>query len=383
VQKIKVIHFHNGSGGGVLSVIKNLVQFSQHPFIEHHVLYTINLTATKYYPINNIKGAASEQVFYYSPKWNFYYTCKQLYKLIDKNALLVAHDWLELGMISNLGLQNKVISFLHGDYDYYYQLAMGHQQAVDAFFCIANSIQQQLIKKANNVAVKIFYTPFPVPNAVVNANKVVNNNIVFIGRLTNEKGYPILPIIDAILQKNGVCLHWHIVGESNVESIMVKWDKNANTYFYGNIDNEKVMKLLENMTYFILPSIAEGMPVSLIEAMKASLVSFVNDINGGIQQLIENNVTGFKINNNEPLQYANAIISIINNLPKIELLQKNANEMANKLFNPIINAQNIENLMYEIYNLPGKVKFAKKVYGSRLDQTWIPNYITQILRNNN
>ena len=380
MKKIKVIHFHNGSGGGVLSVIKNLLQFSQHKYIEHHIVYTININITKHYPLNNIVGAASEQVFYYSSKWNFYYTCKQLYKLFDDDALLVTHDWLELGMASNLGLQNKIVSFLHGDYDYYYQLAIGHQQAVDAFFCIAKSIQQQLSISINNALIKICYTPFPVPNALSSANKNINKNIVFVGRLTSDKGYHLLPLIDSILQKQHVKLHWHIIGEINSESKMVTWDENSTTNFYGNIDNEEVIKLLENMTYFILPSIAEGMPVSLIEAMKAKLIPFVNDIKGGIQELIENNVTGFKILNNEPNYYANAILSIIHNLPLIYWLQNNAKDRADTLFNPTINTQNIENLMYEIYQMPNKLKISKKVYGSRFDQKWMPNGITKLVR---
>ena len=120
---MKVYHFHNGSGGGVFSVIKNLLEFSQSPDIENHVIYTINKLNQPSYTIGNLKGAASEQIFYYSPKWNFFHTCKLLAKLLpDEKVIIVAHDWLELGLVSNLGLQNKVVMFLHGDYNYYYQL---------------------------------------------------------------------------------------------------------------------------------------------------------------------------------------------------------------------------------------------------------------------
>ena len=42
MDKIKVYHFHNGKGGGVLSVIKNLLRFSDTAMIENHIIYTIN-----------------------------------------------------------------------------------------------------------------------------------------------------------------------------------------------------------------------------------------------------------------------------------------------------------------------------------------------------
>ena len=92
-MKIKIYHFHNGGGGGVLSVIKNLLKYSNNPAIENHVIYTINKEEKGVYVINNLEGAFSEQVFYYSQKWNFYYTCRQLAKLLpDCKAIIVAHD---------------------------------------------------------------------------------------------------------------------------------------------------------------------------------------------------------------------------------------------------------------------------------------------------
>ena len=146
MSKKKVYHFHNGGGGGVLSVIRNLLKFANNPAIENHVIYTINKEEKAVYSINNLEGAFSEQVFYYSPKWNFYYTCRQLAKLLpDNKALVIAHDWLELGMMSNLGLQNPLILFLHGDYDYYYQLAQQHEPAIDQFICVAQNIETNLI----------------------------------------------------------------------------------------------------------------------------------------------------------------------------------------------------------------------------------------------
>jgi hypothetical protein len=111
---LKIVHFHNGSGGGILSVIRNLLAYRQHPDIENHVIYTINIEQIHDYKINHLVGAASERVFYYSPKWNFYFTCRQLAKLLpDDEALMVAHDWLELAMISNLGLNYPVVQFIN------------------------------------------------------------------------------------------------------------------------------------------------------------------------------------------------------------------------------------------------------------------------------
>ena len=113
-KNIKIFHFHNGTGGGVLSVIRNLIAFQQNADIESHVIFTINTDEIKNFKMPLLKGVESSQVFYYNSQWNFYHTTRQLAKLlIDRDCILIAHDWLELGMVSNLGLNNPVVHVLH------------------------------------------------------------------------------------------------------------------------------------------------------------------------------------------------------------------------------------------------------------------------------
>ena len=381
MDKIKVYHFHNGTGGGVLSVIKNLLEFSRTPQIENHVIYTINKLNNSHYNINNLKGAASEQVFYYSPNWNFYYTCKQLSKFIpDSNALLVTHDWLELGMISNLGLQNRVITFLHGDYDYYYQLAQLHESSVDLFIAIAKNIEQNLKSKLQPKNNNVAYLRFPVPD--VNLSETENrNNIIFIGRKTVDKGFNLLPKIDELLIKNNIFLNWHIVGEGDyVDKESAGWINTGRVKIYGRLSNESTLELIPKMNYYILPSIAEGMPVSLIEAMKAGVIPFVNDIDGGIQELINQRESGYKIYSNDPQLYANYIAEVHHDNSLFEKIKNNCILIANKLFDPLENSDLLDAAFLNVVQTKKRVKVASKIYGSRLDHPLIPNFITNAIR---
>ncbi len=382
MQKIKVYHFHNGSGGGVLSVIRNLLQSSNNVEIENHVIYTINKKLLKTYTINNLKGAASETIFYYSPNWNFQYTCKQLAKLLpDDKAIIIAHDWVELGMASTLGIQNKVIQFLHGDYDYYYDLAKLHGKAVDAFIAIADSIKEQLLFRMPERIEAIHYLRFPVPDSNCKINIEKENAVVFIGRCTNDKGFHLLPEIANYLQQQGIKLQWHIVGEVEKNVLTdFHWNADVDVHFHGSIANEKVRDLLCKSKYFILPSIAEGMPIALIESMKAGAVPLVNDLPGGIQELVFNNKTGFKIDNNNPTEFvAKLKFLILNNNSFLEM-SNNCIEQSNNLFNQFVNTELIENTIKEISLNKSQLKRSYKVYGSKLDQQWIPNAITSFIR---
>ena len=294
------------------------------------------------FTIDTLEGAASQKIFYYSPKWNFYYTCRQLAKLLpNKDAVVIAHDWLELGMMSNLGLQNPLVLFLHGDYEYYYQLRKLHEKAIDRFICVAQSIQIKLAERLPQRKNDIEYNRFPVPEVKYNPQKKNKGNIIFIGRLTAGKGYTLLPVIAKKICERNIDATWHIVGTPDGEmKEEVVWDNNIRVHFYKNISNDEVLRLLQEMEIFILPSVAEGTPVTVVEAMKAGAIPLVNNINGGIQELVENDSTGYKINDNNVEEYAKKITELIQNEMLAERLRKNCIEKANALFDPYQNTKN-------------------------------------------
>lgn len=382
-NKIQVYHFHNGGEGGVLSVIKNLLRFSKNINIENHIIHVINNSKISNYNFEYTEGVSSEQVFNHNNSNNNYYTYKQLAKLLpNEDAIIIAHDFLELGMISNLGLQNRVIHFLHGDYNYYYELAILHQNSIDKFVAIANDISINLQSLIPSRISDIFYFRFPVP-FVKNKNK--NNiikNIIFIGRLEEGKGYHLLPKIDRLLREKKIIVNWHIVGENKYDNTCdLSWDKESFVFFYGKMLNNNVLELLENMDYYILPSLSEGLPVSLVESMKAGVIPFVNDIKGGIQEVVVNGITGFKIPKNNAMLFADSIATLTTDEKLALSISNNCIHWANKYFDPYINTILIEDCIIQTFLLQKKIKNKKKIYTSRLDKIWLPNTITKLLRN--
>ena len=381
MSKIKVYHFNNGGGGGVFSVIKNLLKFSKDPDIENHVIYTINKEKSDNFSIPSLEGAASQQVFYYSPQWNFYYICKQLAKLLpDEKAVVVAHDWLELGMMSNLGLKNSVVQYVHGDYDYYYQLAKLHAASVDKFIAVAENIKTKLVKLLPERESDIYYLRFPVPVGEKRISGFGGGNIIFIGRLTEEKGYHLLPAIANRLQEENIKANWYIVGE-DCDGLKDKivWNEKISLKYYGTCGIDEVRKLLAEMNFIILPSAFEGMPVSIVEAMKTGVIPFVNDIQGGIQELVVNGETGYKIEENNISSYAERIIDLIVNKNKTEAIRNNCIEKANRFFAPEENTKKLEEVFKQVSE-SRKIKKPVRVYGSRLDLSWMPNLVTNMIR---
>lgn len=378
---IDIFHFHNGKKGGVFSVIKNLIKFSNNKNINNHIIFVIKEDDKNSFAQEYVEGAITQKIFYYNSKNNFYYTSKKLAKLLpNKNAVIVAHDWLELGMVSNLGLQNKVICFLHGDYMYYYELAKKHVDSVDLFIAVSKSIEDTLIKNMPEYLSKFKYLRFPVPDVLPNV--IINSeiNIAFVGRLSNAKGYNLLPKIAMDLRVKNVFPIWHIFGIAGEEDAIV-WNLDDKVNFYGEVSNDVVLKKMVCMKFFLLPSKAEGMPVSIIEAMKCGVIPLVSNLDGGIQELVMENVTGFKIKIDDSLAYANKIEFLIKNEVDAKRMRNNCIEFSKKMFQPILNTFIIEENIIEI-SKTSKKKHAKKIYGSRLDNPFIPNFVTKNLRKN-
>lgn len=379
---IKVYHFHNGSYGGVLSVIKNLITFSNELKFENHIIYTINKDLKGSFKKHNLNNVVSEQQFVYSGKWNFFYTCRKLAKLLpDNKAVIIAHDWLELGMVSNLGLTNPVIFYVHGAYDYYYDLATKHSAWIDKYITVAQHIADKLRASLQERKESINYVRFPIPDINFNCKKDLSViQVVFAGRCTDAKGYSLLPDIEKELQSRNVNLTWHIAGEGSSDIINQDiWPTNSNVIFHGNLENDDLIKLLCKSHILLLPSLAEGMPVIVIEAMKAGVVSIVNNLDGGIQEIVQHNNTGFLVTNNQVMHYADYVERLNNNFEFMNEISQNAKKLANKLFNPFDNIQLYETIVDKSSVIVNK-KTPKKIYGSRLDQPWLPNIIVKALR---
>lgn len=362
-------------------MIKNLLSFSENEQIENHVIYTIEASKKEQATIIDFPKAASVQLFHYHRNWNFYFTCKQLSKLLpDDKAVIVAHDWLELGMCSHLGLQNPVVQFLHGDYPYYYQLATAHQGVIDRYIAVSRNIQLKLAEELPERKNDIDYLRFPVPDAAKRLEHMSQCNIVFIGRLTAGKGYHLLPAIASELKKLDINASWHIAGqdEDGLQE-KLKWETGIDVHHYGQLDEAGIQSLLGKMDYFVLPSLFEGMPVTLVEAMKVGVIPVVNDIDGGVQELITDGESGYRITGNTPEAYAERIATLETNKSLSDLLSKNCVAKANGMFSPEENTRLIENAFLEAATT-SKKKLPSRVYGSRLDKEWLPNEMVEWVR---
>jgi glycosyltransferase involved in cell wall biosynthesis len=384
VSKIRIYHFHNGSGGGVLSIIRNLLRFSSNQRIENHVIYTINKdNRAGGYPAIHLEGAASESVFYYSSTWNLYYIGRQLANFLpDDNAIIVAHDWLELAMASNLGLKNPLVQFLHGDYPYYYELARKNRSFIDLHIAVSKTIAAHLRRLEPERDGLIVYRPFPVPPVSITSARKDKLHIIYIVRdITDEnKNFSLLPAIDRILVEKGIEAHWTIVGTGQTQEEFSRiWGPHNNYTYITELPNDKLLEILVSHHLFILPSFNEGFPVTVVESMKAGCVPLISDWNGSMTELVIPGVSGYYFQPEDKQSYADRIEQLCLDRALLTTLSDNALRLANKQFDPRLTTTAIEDVILDACKHKN-TKQPERVYGSRLDQPWIPNFLTSLIR---
>ncbi len=165
------------------------------------------------------------------------------------------------------------------------------------------SVDSNFFKMKNlNKRVKVIHSAIDV-NKFKNVKKTSSEKFrfLFVGRLHPQKGISIL--IDAINQIKSELegVEFIIVGSGPDEnSLKVKSGKlglNKLVKFTGRISDTKLKNYYSSADCFILPSLFEGLPLTLLEAWSAKLPVLVTDV-GEHKLLIKEGTEGFVIESN-------------------------------------------------------------------------------------
>lgn len=179
------------------------------------------------------------------------------------------------------------------------QLALKMHSA-DAIVCISQFARSQLMRICSpNDWPKFRVCRLGVDASVFQATPrsgaVAIPQLVSVGRLTPAKGQVLLIQACAQLRDNGVPFHLTIVGDGpdrgRVEAEVAKMQLQTQVTLTGSLTQEGVRAALARSDAFVLPSLAEGIPVVLMEAM-ASYVPCISTPVNGIPELIEHGHTG-------------------------------------------------------------------------------------------
>ncbi|MBX2809546.1 MAG: glycosyltransferase family 4 protein [Cellvibrionaceae bacterium] len=153
--------------------------------------------------------------------------------------------------------------------------------------------------------------------------------LVYVGRLSGEKGVPVLfeSLVD--LKQQNYDFHLTLLGDGEdrqqLEQLTREYQLQAHIHFAGFVDQATIANTLADSDIFVLPSFAEGIPVALMEAM-ARGVPVITTYVGGIPELIIDKVTGQLVYPADKHALSQAIAYYIDNPDACIEIAKNARE---------------------------------------------------------
>jgi len=145
--------------------------------------------------------------------------------------------------------------------------------------------------------------------------------LLYFGRLSNgQKRVYLFPTILAGLKQAGIPFQWTIVGEGDqratLEHAMHSNVPGQKIIFADSVSYHQVPALLQNQDVFLLASDAEGLPLSLLEAMGHGLVPVISNLESGVREVVDSS-NGMLVEVNNLEGYAQAIIYLHNNRPEL------------------------------------------------------------------
>ena len=169
--------------------------------------------------------------------------------------------------------------------------------------------------------------------------------IVCVGRFAPEKGHRYL--IEALNRLDCKDLSWlcTFLGDGELKSELSYLAENLNLSekitFPGFCDD--VYPVLLQADLFVLPSLHEGSPNALIEAMGLGLPCIASDV-GGIKDLIENEKNGILVPPKDSIALSNALYQLITDSNYSEALGRNARRTIQQKFNNTESIRKLEDI---------------------------------------
>ena len=305
---------------------------------------------------------------------NFISMCIILPRIFNENKIEIVNSFqpsIYSTFINFIGLLFKkrtCISLrgIEGDVNFFSQLSM------DSTFLFSRAViinskdlfdrylKTTYIPKVLFSNKKVFYLPNGInvdywkPDKTDEISK--ESDLVFVGNLTDKsqiknKGIKFLyEAIKILRENNNLNLKVLVIGHANMYLLKKTIAPDIEKYFnfYGFLENYDTLKSkIQKSKIFVLPSVSEGMPNSLMEAMALEMPCIASNV-GGIPDLIEHNVDGLIFEPKNPKKFADLIRLLLED----ENLQKKLGINARK---KMINKYNWNQIIKKLEIFYGKL----------------------------
>lgn len=217
-----------------------------------------------------------------------------------------------------------------------------------------NKIEAEKVGRLTGECNKISIIPNGVDiNFFKPLKKPISGTLVWIGRFVPEKGLLFLLFaLQKVIRKNSA-VKLLLGGDGPIKNQLVNSVKELglqkNVVFLGSLGRTEVVVTLSNSSIFVLPSLKEGMPRALLEAMACGRPIIGTNISG-IAAVVENGVTGFLVPPKDSEALSDAILKLLSDKDLRENMGHNARELIVSNYNSVKISEKVINVYTEAVN---------------------------------
>lgn len=207
---------------------------------------------------------------------------------------------------------------------------------------ISNINKDEFIKIYKISPSLVYLIPNGVDLSECNKNHQFSNTTIrlgHIGRFEEVKNHQVIFQVYNELKRKRYNVSLILIGDGSLFNHYR--EKYQEVSFIRSTDD--VNRYLENIDFFLFPSKYEGLPLAVIEAMASGCIVIASDV-GGLDELITNDINGFKLNFDDVAGF----------IEKIEYLFRNRKKLNDISHNNKIKAYN--------YSLDKMVKMYEELY---------------------
>ena len=227
----------------------------------------------------------------------------------------------------------------------------------DRIICVAKNdfdlgLRNGVLKKDKSAIIKNGINIEQFASENIPADQKENIIVGSVGRLHTQKGYEFL------IKSAGKILDVHpnvrfvIAGDGEIRNELSQLTKSAGVenYFTFLGNQNDIPAILKQFDIFVLPSLWEGLPLVLLEAMAAKKPIIATGVNG-ISEIIESGKTGILVPPRDSEKLADAINRMIDDGDLRKYVVNEGFKKVNEEFNVVSMVKKTEELYLSIYRV--------------------------------
>ena len=187
------------------------------------------------------------------------------------------------------------------------------------------TITHKKIQVINNAVDSTLFKPRPKSNKIIKNHYLESDFILFVGRLSPEKGLEYLIDAMALILQNFPKIKLLVIGDGPKKEKMEIKCKELNIsdkiIFLGKISNQSLPQYYQSSKMLIVPSLREGFGINIIESLACANPVIASKV-GGITDIIKHKENGILIEPKNHLMIADAVLNLLNSDDLYEYLSK-------------------------------------------------------------